>query len=66
MVVRVFDAPGHTFGSVMYLVADTDTSSSVDNTPTSHCSKAQQMALFTGDSLFIGGCGALFELRTLA
>eukprot|EP01102_Stenamoeba_stenopodia_P012797 TRINITY_DN4071_c0_g1_i2.p2 TRINITY_DN4071_c0_g1~~TRINITY_DN4071_c0_g1_i2.p2 ORF type:complete len:212 (+),score=43.64 TRINITY_DN4071_c0_g1_i2:359-994(+) len=47
--VRVFFTPCHTSGHVLYLV----------NNSSNGNSGAQ--ALFTGDTLFIGGCGRFFE-----
>jgi hydroxyacylglutathione hydrolase len=41
--IEVIDAPGHTVGSVMFML------------------HAPQPALFTGDTLFCGGCGAPME-----
>lgn len=51
--VRAMAAPGHTTGSLLFVVgtaeAGTDTASPA------------RVAVFTGDSLFSGGCGAPFE-----
>jgi hydroxyacylglutathione hydrolase len=49
LVVRAHAVPGHTRGSVVYEVFNAD---SPPSTPS---------AAFTGDTLFCGGCGALFE-----
>eukprot|EP00013_Stygamoeba_regulata_P023584 CAMPEP_0177663488 /NCGR_PEP_ID=MMETSP0447-20121125/19942_1 /TAXON_ID=0 /ORGANISM="Stygamoeba regulata, Strain BSH-02190019" /LENGTH=284 /DNA_ID=CAMNT_0019169307 /DNA_START=250 /DNA_END=1104 /DNA_ORIENTATION=- len=46
--IRVLKTPGHTLGHVLYYVTDT-------------VSPEQPGALFTGDTLFIGGCGRFFE-----
>ena len=44
--VRTLHIPGHTLGAIAYIVRDPSTS---------------ETALFTGDTLFCGGCGRLFE-----
>ena len=44
--VRVLHIPGHTLGAVGYLVTDT---------------KKGESAIFTGDTLFLAGCGRMFE-----
>ena len=44
--VKCIETPFHTMGSISYLVTDQLT---------------QEKAIFTGDTLFIGGCGKCFE-----
>ncbi len=44
--VRILHIPGHTLGAVGYLVTD---------------EKRGQAAVFTGDTLFLAGCGRMFE-----
>lgn len=46
--VMVHVVPGHTLGSAVYEI-------------TSSAAPEQPSAIFTGDTLFCGGCGALFE-----
>ncbi|KAM9980460.1 hypothetical protein ACTFIZ_001251 [Dictyostelium cf. discoideum] len=46
--IKTLDAPAHTSSHVLYLIED-------ENEPN------QVKSLFTGDTLFIGGCGRLFE-----
>ncbi|KAG8344009.1 hypothetical protein TRVL_05160 [Trypanosoma vivax] len=53
--VTVLHSPGHTKGSVMFLVGDAFHSQH----------ETQRLALFTGDCLFCGGCGAPFELTNV-
>ncbi|EPY34955.1 hydroxyacylglutathione hydrolase [Angomonas deanei] len=55
--VSVFHLPGHTKGHVCYLVGDL--SEAKGSGEDSFC------ALFTGDVLFSGGLGGLFELTTV-
>jgi len=47
--VRAIDTPCHTRGSVCYLVHASNTT--------------EPSFLFTGDTLFAGGCGRFFEVR---
>ncbi|KAJ2356110.1 Cytoplasmic glyoxalase II [Coemansia erecta] len=44
--IRALQTPGHTTSSISYYVQDTHT---------------DERAAFTGDTLFVGGCGRLFE-----
>lgn len=44
--IKVIATPGHTTSHVCYLVTD---------------KKKDQKALFTGDTLFLAGCGKFFE-----
>ncbi|EKF33595.1 hypothetical protein MOQ_002534 [Trypanosoma cruzi marinkellei] len=55
VTVAVFSSPGHTVGSVMFLLGDALMDSEVP----------QRLALFTGDCIFCGGCGAMFEVTTV-
>ncbi|ESL09035.1 hydroxyacylglutathione hydrolase [Trypanosoma rangeli SC58] len=53
--VAVFSSPGHTVGSVMFLVGEV-------------CMEPygpQRLAIFTGDCIFCGGCGAMFEVTSV-
>ena len=54
IVVRGHAVPGHTYGSTVFEVFSRD---AAGGTPTS---------AFTGDALFCGGCGALFECSASA
>lgn len=45
LLVRVLHIPGHTLGAVAYVVHEGD----------------RARAVFTGDTMFLGGCGRLFE-----
>ncbi|CAJ1450398.1 unnamed protein product [Effrenium voratum] len=47
-------SPGHTLGSMMFRLACKDS-------PLATCDSKRTDALFTGDTLFSGGCGASFE-----
>eukprot|EP00742_Colponemidia_sp_Colp-10_P016059 GILJ01018375.1.p1 GENE.GILJ01018375.1~~GILJ01018375.1.p1 ORF type:complete len:551 (+),score=67.49 GILJ01018375.1:80-1732(+) len=78
--VTVLDAPGHTCGSVMFLVTlaeraeqsifDAEISVAVNSTEGKKSDQPHQMshsvnrALFTGDCIFCGGCGAMFETKS--
>ncbi|RHW73102.1 glyoxalase II [Trypanosoma brucei equiperdum] len=53
--VVVLSTPGHTGGSVMFLVGDALPKEG----------EPQRLALFTGDCVFCGGCGALFEATSV-
>nr|CCC90001.1 putative hydroxyacylglutathione hydrolase [Trypanosoma congolense IL3000] len=53
--VTALGSPGHTQGSAMFLVGDAFPKDG----------EAQRLALFTGDSIFCGGCGALFEVGSV-
>lgn len=50
--VRPVSSPGHTVGSLLFVVS-LNTELAGDN----------KIAIFTGDCVFCGGCGALFEVR---
>lgn len=54
-VVRGITAPGHTQGSMIFSVGDT----------MAHEGKQEYLAVFTGDSLFCGGCGNPFETTSI-
>ncbi|KEG15322.1 putative hydroxyacylglutathione hydrolase [Trypanosoma grayi] len=53
--VSVLSSPGHTAGSVLFLVGDTDLEGE----------GPKKLALFTGDCIFSAGCGAMFELTSV-
>ena len=55
--VRVLHSPGHTSGSVMFLL-------SADGPDDAEI--APRTALFTGDCIFCGGCGAMFEVKSVS
>jgi hydroxyacylglutathione hydrolase len=55
--VRVLHSPGHTAGSVMFLTSAEDPSPEENTAP--------RTALFTGDCIFCGGCGAMFEVKSV-
>ncbi|ORC93746.1 putative hydroxyacylglutathione hydrolase [Trypanosoma theileri] len=55
VAVSVVASPGHTAGSVLFLVGDA----------LKEKDASQRLALFTGDCIFCGGCGAMFEVRSL-
>eukprot|EP01113_Clastostelium_recurvatum_P025149 TRINITY_DN3022_c0_g1_i2.p1 TRINITY_DN3022_c0_g1~~TRINITY_DN3022_c0_g1_i2.p1 ORF type:complete len:403 (-),score=95.12 TRINITY_DN3022_c0_g1_i2:58-1266(-) len=54
--VRALATPGHTTGHMVYHI--TSSSSSSSSSPDVH---AASSVLFTGDTLFLGGCGRFFE-----
>lgn len=54
--VRSIRSPGHTCGSLMFLVG----------APISVSRVEEYAALFTGDCVFCGGCGAMFEVRNVS
>ncbi|HEX4515488.1 MAG TPA: hydroxyacylglutathione hydrolase [Polyangiaceae bacterium] len=54
LAVRILHIPGHTTGAVAYVVAG---SAKRDGTN----GEVAEDAVFTGDTLFIAGCGRLFE-----
>ncbi|KAH9577595.1 hypothetical protein LSM04_008945 [Trypanosoma melophagium] len=56
VAVSVLDSPGHTAGSVLFLAGDA----------LKENDESQRLALFTGDCIFCGGCGAMFEVSSLA
>jgi len=58
LVFRCIHTPCHTKGSMCYLVSPA--SSKPEDSPFSASSKLPAV-LFTGDTLFIGGCGRFFE-----
>jgi hydroxyacylglutathione hydrolase len=53
--VRCIRSPGHTRGSLMFLAG----------APISVSRSEDSAALFTGDCVFCGGCGAMFEVRNV-
>ncbi|CUE71667.1 lactamase-like protein, putative [Bodo saltans] len=53
--VRCIRSPGHTRGSLMFLAG----------APISVCRVEDSAALFTGDCVFCGGCGAMFEVQNV-
>ncbi|KPA82435.1 hypothetical protein ABB37_03503 [Leptomonas pyrrhocoris] len=53
--VRAMAAPGHTSGSLVFVVGTTEVEAGAVNP------SPARIAVFTGDSLFSGGCGAPFE-----
>jgi hydroxyacylglutathione hydrolase len=61
--VTVLHVPGHTRGAVAFLVEDAQ----LPSTPTAAAETTSSRgggegpAVFTGDTLFLGGCGRLFE-----
>ncbi|RNF20760.1 hydroxyacylglutathione hydrolase [Trypanosoma conorhini] len=55
VTAAVFSSPGHTAGSLMFLVGDAHMEPSAP----------QRLALFTGDCIFCGGCGAMFEVTAV-
>lgn len=52
--IRALASPGHTIGSLMFLAAATDETVG---------GESERTALFTGDCIFCGGCGAQFEAK---
>lgn len=58
MTVAVLNASCHTKGHVIYKVNTNATSSKVK---TSDTTEPPKTVLFTGDTLFVGGCGRFFE-----
>ncbi|GET92408.1 hypothetical protein, conserved [Leishmania tarentolae] len=56
--VQAMDAPGHTKGSLVFVVGSAE-----EGVLTA---APARVAVFTGDSLFSGGCGALFETVSVA
>jgi hydroxyacylglutathione hydrolase len=54
-VVKVIDAPSHTHGHILFLAHPQRIIDGPQNDET------HPSALFTGDTLFMGGCGKLFE-----
>ena len=81
--VTVMDSPGHTCGSVMFLLSLSESAEKVlftsettmretaaktagkDYVP-SQMAHTIHRAVFTGDCIFCGGCGAMFETKTAA
>lgn len=59
--VKCIRSPGHTRGSIMYLVG-----AAVDPTGDPTGGSSDFIALFTGDCVFCGGCGAMFEVRDVS
>jgi len=53
--IRVHFTPCHTRGHVIYEIRDSEVSNKEGS------KKSQPAALFTGDTLFVGGCGRFFE-----
>eukprot|EP00758_Cryptobia_borreli_P005512 Tbor_TRINITY_DN4908_c0_g1::TRINITY_DN4908_c0_g1_i2::g.9628::m.9628 len=71
--VKALLSPGHTEGSLMFLVSpghpteaalerETEKQQMSEANPQA-CEPIYQMALFTGDCIFCGGCGAMFETK---
>lgn len=56
LTIRALHVPGHTISSVSYVVETTGSSNE-----TGDKKHSLPIAIFTGDTLFLGGCGKFFE-----
>jgi len=65
LTIKALHAPCHTRGHVLYYVTPTSSSASTkvaeNTTGSTKATSVSQGALFTGDTLFTGGCGKFFE-----
>ena len=57
---RVFETPCHTKGSLLYLLNEKESTNNKNNKNKEDGNK-HIGELFTGDTVFIGGCGRFFE-----
>ncbi|CAK0806246.1 unnamed protein product, partial [Prorocentrum cordatum] len=62
---EVVASPGHTCGSIMFRLANSAASAADLGAGRPHEADGSREALFTGDTLFSGGCGAQFEGSSL-
>lgn len=63
VLVQAMAAPGHTKGSLLFVVGSADPA--VVQEAAAGEGSPQRVAVFTGDSLFCGGCGAMFEMDSV-